>query len=596
MSLRGFTVTFVVGVILFTLFVFFRLSAPVFADDVPPGAPADIDLSSPDNPADTSPIGKCNGPSAPGAVCHNPPDALDKTVEIGQSTPTCWWTLDPITKIRWKQCLKGSTYPFHYDLHYKPAPGYVRPMYDWFAQGLALAAVPKLLNGLLQKELVPFTNPQVESDMGRACYWDDDTGTFKALVPPEDISKTKFYIELPWVNSLVQNADILSQENSNRKRNDQYYEQSTEYIKKAALFGCGSPYHGTKSYTEGIKAIGEVTFDPRTVNATITRRDIGISVAADVFITNSKRTGKIEQIAAFGPGVLAADLSNDPSAPITQAEKDYYATHSGFITSFAPGGIQYYHPGEVNGKVVDNPFEGSFNLNTTTTSLDKLVDNGYMYLCQTLFPGNMMPSRCVQPTPTPTLDVCGVAQKYSIPCCMLKGEMQLETGGGTTMGNESCSTNQGNFTCCNGDVCGPAQVSCSQYDAFAGKDKLDMCSAAGAAELLARAMHLKLCQAAGQCDSYDWATQGTKAMRFAIPSNINDINSYTALGYFYGMNQGCVPDACTQYRWGAGKSYCDAIQNYCKSGQILPDNTTAEFCTACSQETSGVGQSSLTCQ
>lgn len=385
------TIATIIGIVLVSLFVNSHLTTHVFAQNLPP----DIDTST-----DTSPVGACSGPAKPGDVCHNPPDAADKTVIIGQSRATCWWVENPRTGALEKRCLPGSTYPFHWDLHYKPGPGYERPMYEWFALGLKLA-VPWLTPGAIQQEMVNFTNPQFESDMGRACYWDDDTGSWSHMVN-NAIAKSKFYIALPWVNSLVQNADILMQQMSLRKRNDQYYEQSTEYVKKAALFECGHRYHGTTSYTEPITAIGEVVFDPYTVDATMVEKDIGIDVKSHVQITNSKRTGKTEQYAAFGPGVLAADLVE---APISQAEKDYYDQTPGFIETFAPKGINYYHPDEINGLVVDNPFIGSFTKNTTTTYLDKLVDNGYKFLCTTLFTSAQMPARCkgvVPPTTTIT--------------------------------------------------------------------------------------------------------------------------------------------------------------------------------------------------
>lgn len=176
---------------------------------------------------------------------------------------------------------------------------------------------------------------------------------------------------------------------------------------------------------------------------------------------------------------------------------------------------------------------------------------------------------------------CGnLEQKYHVPICQLEGVIELETNGGNNVGNERCTTKNGNFNCCSGNVCGPAQISCSQYDAFTGNDNIDMCDMCGAQELLARAMLLKLCQADGVCDSYDWTKWGNLVLK---NYKVQD-GDYTAACYFYGLATGCFPTACTQYRWGAGKSYGDAVESYCKTGKILPDNTDMTFCEACAQE------------
>jgi hypothetical protein len=182
-------------------------------------------------------------------------------------------------------------------------------------------------------------------------------------------------------------------------------------------------------------------------------------------------------------------------------------------------------------------------------------------------------------------DVCAVAAKYNIPCCQLQGIMQVETGNGALIGSGSCTRNGKIFSCCYGNFCGPANISCSQYSGLTDSDNLDMCTQSGSAELLARAMLLSLCQAdantgkipAGTCNSYDWSTWGNYVLQHY---SIQDEN-YTAAAYFYGLGHGCAVDACSQFRWGAGKGYCDAVQYYCDKGTPLADSTDGSFCNAC---------------
>ncbi len=181
-------------------------------------------------------------------------------------------------------------------------------------------------------------------------------------------------------------------------------------------------------------------------------------------------------------------------------------------------------------------------------------------------------------------DVCAVAAAYDVDCCILEAILMIESGG-SSGGNETC----GSFDCCYDYgflVCGPAGIKCGQYGLFAGEDDLDMCDPAGAAELLIRAIKLKLCYADGGCQSGSWATDGYKASGYTV-----SLDDLTGAAYFYGT-QGCFATGCTQYRWGEGKTYCDSITAYCETGSILPQAPySKEFCDECNVEFGGT----LTC-
>ncbi len=175
--------------------------------------------------------------------------------------------------------------------------------------------------------------------------------------------------------------------------------------------------------------------------------------------------------------------------------------------------------------------------------------------------------------------ISSVAEAYKVPECQLTGIMMVETDMGVTMGSDSCTTEKANFSCCNGAVCGPAQIMCSQYDDFTGDERLDMCEPNCASELLARALLLKKCQAAGDCQTYDWSVVG----EHVIDNYSIDDGDYTEACYFYGLPDGCHPTACSQYRWGPGKSYGDAVAGYCGEEPVV-DGPYPEFCAACAEE------------
>lgn len=176
-----------------------------------------------------------------------------------------------------------------------------------------------------------------------------------------------------------------------------------------------------------------------------------------------------------------------------------------------------------------------------------------------------------------------VAEEYGIPSCQLTGILELESSGGTNMGGESC----GGVNCCRTidssgtQVCGPAQIKCGDVESVSGGENINVCEPCGSAELLARLMLMKVCQAKGQCNSYNWSDMKANAEKY---KGDEQIDNYTAACYFYGNPAGCVPTGCTQYRWGAGKTYGDRVKSQCEKNP-LPENTTyPQFCAACSLE------------
>jgi hypothetical protein len=179
-----------------------------------------------------------------------------------------------------------------------------------------------------------------------------------------------------------------------------------------------------------------------------------------------------------------------------------------------------------------------------------------------------------------TGDICAIANKYNIPCCQLKGIISVETGATEDtpktqfVGSGSCN---GQPSCCNGNYCGPANISCSQYAGLTNGDNLDMCSYNDSAVLLSRAMLLALCQADHVCNSYDWSKWGDYVLQhYTIPDG-----DYTASAYFYGLVNGCRVTSCSQFRWGAGKGYCDYVKGYCDTGQALESKPDVRFCNQC---------------
>jgi hypothetical protein len=188
-------------------------------------------------------------------------------------------------------------------------------------------------------------------------------------------------------------------------------------------------------------------------------------------------------------------------------------------------------------------------------------------------------------------DICAVASEYDIPCCQLEGIMRQESGYGTEYyrpGTSSCPDAPEN--CCNGIGCGPAQITCGQINLFSGNDQLNVCDPVDSAILLSRAMKLKLCIAAKECNSHDYEKEKSKLDKY----NVND-GDYTAAAYFNGLQNGCTLSGCSQFRWGEGKTYCDSVASFCTTGDILPSVSDMNFCEACNVELENSGVPPMSC-
>ncbi len=331
--------------------------------------------------------GLCSGIAPVGAICHEAPDMGEHT-SIGQSTATKHTETTgkpPVTRT-WFDPV-GTAITHTYDINYKPAPGYTRPDFthwaDWDTN-----EDPYMTPATIQTNTTPFTNPQYETDMGRTCYYDD-----RGNLVWQSLSNSKYRISLPWVNPLVQHSKNLASELGLFKNDNLNFEQATEYVKKAALYGCGFVSLGTESAVNPIKSEGIVIFDLYQLLQYVWH--LADSIKSHAVIENSTRTPKSEQYTCWGPGCIQADFLN---SPVTGKEKNLYTQKSsGFIESYK---VVDYRPSQINARVVDNPMQGSFDTLTTTTQMDNLVQAGYNYLCDAVTLAVLQQDRC---SPTPTL-------------------------------------------------------------------------------------------------------------------------------------------------------------------------------------------------
>jgi len=189
---------------------------------------------------------------------------------------------------------------------------------------------------------------------------------------------------------------------------------------------------------------------------------------------------------------------------------------------------------------------------------------GFPVMCPTqsqkdLPAGGTIPGSC---------DICSVAKEYNVPCCFLKGIWDVETGQSPT----GPTGQYGNYQCCNSvGACGPMQIMGGLVPPLSAGEKLDPCVLCDSWILASRLLIMKKCVAAGECNSWEWKDE----YKDKYPISESELE---VVGYYYGLVNGCYPDNASQCRWGDGKSYCDAIDYYCKNDQAIPDQCTQQYC------------------
>lgn len=336
--------------------------------------------------------GLCSDVAVPG----DPPCFVDADLaEIAnaqQNSANCDMSTDPPT------CRAvGSSVTHVYSIDYKPAPDHQIPDFNREAAWVANTD-PKLTPDAIIKDTLHFTVadfPQYESDGGQTCYYDSQGNQAFSHV-----SKTKYYIPEAWINFLTQYGKRFASYYALTKVPVQNYRQPTEIIQKTGYRPCGFEVPGIVSKIDPIQTSGIVIFDVFRFLVNVVSNAIGSVTQSFAIIENSRRTPKSEQFAGFGPGVIATDLTN---SPLTAAEKTYHTENPGFIETFK---MPDYRPPLVDSEIVDAPYIGAFTQNTIYQFLKRLTQDGYEYLCASIWPASIQdPAYCTFVPPATTAQV-----------------------------------------------------------------------------------------------------------------------------------------------------------------------------------------------
>ncbi|KKR11263.1 MAG: Exopolysaccharide biosynthesis protein N-acetylglucosamine-1-phosphodiester alpha-N-acetylglucosaminidase [Candidatus Woesebacteria bacterium GW2011_GWA1_39_21] len=156
--------------------------------------------------------------------------------------------------------------------------------------------------------------------------------------------------------------------------------------------------------------------------------------------------------------------------------------------------------------------------------------------------GNLIPSVSGNYRVPGGKSICEVADEYNVPCEYLRAIWFIETGNATGCGPNSPD---GPMAITDGDM---------QY-INNGPVSLDRCNLSDAWELAARTLLWKK-----YINQQGWQTPGAEIV-FSFDKTSWDL---IAVGQYNQCNE-CKASAQSQYRWGTGRSYCDAaiylIQN-----------------------------------
>ena len=171
--------------------------------------------------------------------------------------------------------------------------------------------------------------------------------------------------------------------------------------------------------------------------------------------------------------------------------------------------------------------------------------------------------------------MCDIARDHNVPCEFLAAIWEIETGSNPGSPGPDCCNSVG--------ACGPMQILGGRVEPLSAGQNLNVCSLPDAWVLAARLLSVDKCVAetnlgqAGnrvRCNTWEWSEE----ISADYPVGPTE---YEILAYYYGIQNGCFPDACTQCRWGAGVDYCDFAKHLIETGQRLPDVQQEPYCSEC---------------
>ncbi len=161
-------------------------------------------------------------------------------------------------------------------------------------------------------------------------------------------------------------------------------------------------------------------------------------------------------------------------------------------------------------------------------------------------------------------DVCEIAEQYQVDCNVLLAVWNIETGGANVCVPEcwhdrsqcelNCPENyEQSFSSCNQTDSSPSGPLALNKEAADVDPSLNRCLIPDALGLAAQVL--------------------VELKNFGEPVTSEDLEP---AGRYQGCNN-CEPSDQTQYRWGEGVSYCDAVKYYIENGQEYPGTVDPSF-------------------